>query len=150
MTLYENIGNDLKEAMKSGDTFRRDTLRLVQSALKNTALDKRKEVGALTDEEVIEVLKRLVKQRKDSITQYEAGGRADLAATEQQEIDVIATYLPAEMDDAALQSAVQEALSQAGLTEKKDMGRAMGVAMGATRGQASGERVKAVVESLLQ
>lgn len=150
MTLYETLGNDLKEAMKAGDAFKRDTLRLAQSALKNTALDKRKEVAALTDEEVTEVLKRLVKQRKDSVTQYEAGGRADLAKTEQEEIEVITQYLPAEMDDASLKAAVRAALSEAGLTEKKDMGRAMGVAMGAAKGAASGDRVKAVVESILQ
>lgn len=150
MALHETIGNDLKEAMKAGDTFKRDTLRLAQSALKNTALEKRKDVAALTDEEVMEVLKRLVKQRKDSITQYVAGGRADLAATEQAEIEVINGYLPAEMDDAALQSAVQEALTQAGITEKKDMGKAMGIAMGSVQGAASGDRVKAVVENILQ
>ncbi len=150
MTLYETIGNDLKEAMKAGDTFKRDTLRLAQSALKNTALDKRKDASELGDDEVLEVLKRLVKQRKDSITQYEAGGRADLAEAEQKEINVISNYLPAEMDDASLQAAVTEALSKAGLTEKKDMGKAMGVAMGAAKGSASGDRVKAVVESILQ
>ncbi len=150
MTLQETLGNDLKSAMKSGDTFTRDTLRLVQSAFKNTALDKRKEVALLTDEEVLEVLKRLVKQRKDSITQYEAGGRQDLVETENKEINVIQAYLPAEMDDAALEVAVREALSEAGITEKKDMGRAMGLAMKATQGGASGDRVKSLVESILQ
>lgn len=150
MTLYETLGNDLKEAMKAGETFKRDTLRLVQSALKNTALEKRKEVGALTDDEVMEVLKKLVKQRRDSVTQYEAGGRADLAETEKEEIAIISTYLPAEMDDAALEQAVRAALEASGLTEKKDMGKAMGIAMGATKGGASGDRVKAVVENILQ
>ncbi len=150
MTLYETLGNDLKSAMKAGETFKRDTLRLVQSALKNTALDKRKEVAELSDDEVQEVLKRLVKQRRDSVAQYEAGGRADLAQTEQAEIDIIAGYLPAEMDDAALLKTVTEALAAAGLTEKKDMGKAMGVAMGATKGAASGDRVKAAVENILQ
>lgn len=150
MTLYETIGNDLKEAMKAGDTFKRDTLRLAQSALKNTALDKRKEVVALTDDEVIEVLKRLIKQRKDSITQYEAGGRADLVATEQKEMEIISSYVPAELDDAALEAAVKDALTQAGITESKDMGKAMGVAMGAVKGAASGDRVKEVVGNILQ
>lgn len=150
MELYKKLGDDLKEAMKAGDTFRRDTLRLVQSALKNAALDKRKDPSALTDEEVIEVLKRLVKQRKDSIDQYLAGGRADLAEAEQKEIEVIQVYLPAEMDDEALENTVRTALESAGLTEKKDMGRAMGLAMGAVQGAASGDRVKKVVESILQ
>lgn len=150
MTLYETLGNDLKEAMKAGETFKRDTLRLAQSALKNTALDKRKEVATLTDEEIVEVFKKLVKQRKDSITQYEAGGRADLATAEQKEIDILTQYLPAEMDDVALESAIRGALESASLTEKKDMGKAMGVAMSAVKGQASGDRVKTVVENILQ
>jgi uncharacterized protein len=150
MTLYETLGNDLKEAMKAGETFKRDTLRLAQSALKNTALDKRKEVATLTDEEIVEVFKKLVKQRKDSITQYEAGGRADLATAEQKEIDILTQYLPAEMDDVALESTIRGALESASLTEKKDMGKAMGVAMGAVKGQASGDRVKTVVENILQ
>lgn len=150
MTLYETIGSNLKEAMKAGDTFTRDTLRLAQSALKNTALDKRKDAATLSDDEVIEVLKRLVKQRKDSITQYVAGGRADLAATEQAEIEVIQKYLPAEMDDATLESTIVAALAEVELTQKSDMGKAMGVAMVAVAGAASGDRVKKVVESILQ
>lgn len=150
MALYETLGNDLKEAMKAGETFKRDTLRLVQSALKNTALEKRKDVSDLSDDEVIEVLKRLVKQRKDSIAQYEAGGRADLAAAEQNEIEVVQMYLPAEMDDEALAIVVQEALQKAGLSSKQDMGRAMGVAMGVVQRAASGDRVKKVVENILQ
>jgi uncharacterized protein YqeY len=150
MTLYEQIGENLKEAMKAGDSFVRDTLRLVQSVVKNVAIDKRVAPGELADEEVQEILKRLVKQRKDSITQYEAGGRADLAAGEQKELEVIAGYLPAEMNDEALQKIVQEALVTAGMSSKQDMGKAMGVAMQAVAGRASGDRVKALVAAFLQ
>lgn len=150
MSLYETISNHLKEAMKAGDTLTRDTVRLIQSALKNVALEKRKEVSVMTDEEVVEVLKRLVKQRRDSITQYQAGGRNDLVATEEAEIEVIARYLPSEMDDASLINTVTSALEEAGLHQKNDMGKAMGVAMGSVKGQAGGDRVKKVVESILQ
>lgn len=150
MTLYETISNHLKEAMKAGDTLTRDTIRLIQSALKNVALEKRKEVSVMTDEEVIEVLKRLVKQRRDSITQYQAGGRNDLVANEEAEIEVIAKYLPSEMDDTTLKKTVTSALEGAGLSQKSDMGKAMGIAMGSVKGQASGDRVKKVVESILQ
>jgi uncharacterized protein YqeY len=150
MTLYEQIGENLKAAMKAGDSFVRDTLRLVQSAVKNVAIDKRQAPGELSDEEVTEILKRLVKQRKDSIAQYEAGGRADLAEAEQKEIDVIATYLPAEMGDEELQSLVKAALTEAGMNSKQDMGKAMGKAMQTVAGRASGDRVKTIVESLLQ
>jgi uncharacterized protein YqeY len=122
----------------------------VQSAVKNVAIDKRQAPGELADEEVQEILKRLVKQRKDSITQYEAGGRADLAEGEQKEIDVIAAYLPAEMGDEELQDLVEAALAEAGMTSKQDMGKAMGAVMQKVAGRASGDRVKALVASLLQ
>lgn len=150
MTLYETIGTNLKEAMKAGDSTRRDTLRLVQSGLKNVALEKRKDAAELTNDEVLEVLKRLVKQRKESITQYEAGGRADLAATEAAELEIINGYLPEEMEEAALVAVVTEALAEASFTEKKDMGKAMGTAMVAVAGRTSGDRVKNVVANILQ
>lgn len=149
MNLEQTIAQNLKEAMKAGDTFTRDTLRLAQSAMKNAALEKRKAVTDLTDEEVLEVLKRLVKQRKDSVEQYRQGSREDLAQTEEQEITVLSAYMPAEMDDPTLESTVKTALENASLKEKKDMGKAMGVAMGAVKGAASGDRVKAVVQNIL-
>lgn len=150
MTLYETMSTRLKEAMKAGETDIRDTLRLVQSALKNTALEMRKEVAALTDDEVVTVLKRLVKQRRDSIAQYQSGGREDLAASEQREVEIIEQYLPSEMDDATLENTVRQALQEAGISQKSEMGKAMGVAMNSVQGQASGDRVKKVVESTLE
>ncbi len=150
MTLYEQISDNLKEAMKAGDGFTRDTLRLVQSAVKNVAIDKRLAPGELADDEVQEVLKRLVKQRKDSIAQYEAGGRADLAEGEQKELSVIEKYLPAEMGDEELQKLVADVLTTAGMASKAEMGKAMGVAMAAVAGRASGDRVKQIVAAILQ
>lgn len=150
MTLYEQISNNLKEAMKAGDGFTRDTLRLVQSAVKNVAIDKRLAPGELSDDEVQEVLKRLVKQRRDSIAQYETGGRADLAEGEQKELTVIEAYLPAEMGDEELQQVVSEALAAAGMSSKQEMGKAMGAAMAAVAGRASGDRVKQIVTTILQ
>ncbi len=149
MTVYEQIGADLKEAMKAGDAFRRDVVRLMQSAIKNVAIDKRVTPAEMDDDSVLEVLKRLVKQRKDSIEQYLAGGREDLAATEQQELEVITAYLPAEMDDAMLQQVVTDALATAGFSQKSDMGKAMGAAMQAVAGKASGDRVKQIVGDIL-
>jgi uncharacterized protein YqeY len=149
MTVYEQISADLKEAMKAGDAFRRDVVRLMQSAIKNVAIDKRVTPAEMDDDSVLEVLKRLVKQRKDSIEQYLAGGREDLAATEQQELEVIAAYLPAEMDDATLKQVVTDALAAAGFSQKSDMGKAMGAAMQAVAGKASGDRVKQIVGDIL-
>lgn len=149
MSLYQTLGDDLKQAMKAGDVFRRDTLRLLQSAVKNVAIDKRQAPADLSDTEVEEVIKKLVKQRKDSIAQYQSGNRPDLAAKEQEELDLLATYLPEAMPEAELRALVEEALKESGMTTKDKMGQAMGVVMKKVAGRASGDDVRRVVESLL-
>lgn len=149
MTLFAQIGEDLKTAMKAGDAFRRDTLRLLQSAVKNVAIEKRQAPAELSDTDVEEVIKRLVKQRKDSIAQYQAGNREDLAAKEKEELDFLATYLPEAMPEAELQALVKSALDEAGITTKDKMGQAMGAVMKKVAGRASGDDVRRVVESLL-
>lgn len=149
MSLYATIGEHLKEAMKSGDALRRDTLRMLQSAAKNVAIDKRKPVTELTDAETEDVIRRLVKQRKDSIEQYRAGGREDLASKEESELSLLAAYLPASMPEAELRALVEEALREAGIADKSKMGQAMGVVMKKVAGRASGDDVRKMVESLL-
>ncbi len=149
MALYETVGGDLKQAMKTGDAFRRDTLRLLQSAVKNVAIEKRTAATELSDAEVEDVIKKLVKQRKDSITQYTAGGRSDLAAKEQEELALLAAYLPEALPEAELTVLVKEALFGAGLTTKDKLGQAMGVAMKQVAGRADGDAVRRVVETLL-
>lgn len=149
MALYQNILDELKTAMKEGDALRRDTLRLVQSALKNEAIEKRKPAEELDDAEVQIVLKRMLKQRKDSIEQYEAGGRADLAEHETNEAKLLEAYLPKEMSDVELETVVREALSEAGIVDKAQFGQAMGMAMKAVAGEASGDRVKDMVGKIL-
>lgn len=146
MTLVVTIGEQLKAAMKAGDARRRDTLRLVQSALKNFAIEKRKPLTELSDEEVFDVMKRLVKQRKDSIEQYRAGGREDLVEQESYEIDVLSEYLPAALSDEALGAIVDEALFAMGPLDVSAMGKAMGAVMKAVAGRADGDRVRALVE----
>lgn len=149
MNLYETIGTHLKEAMKSGDTLRRDTLRLLQSAIKNVAIEKRKAPAEFSDDEVEDVLRRLVKQRKDSIEQYRAGNRADLAEKEEAELTLLAAYLPQAMPEEELTVLVTEVLSEAGLTSKTQMGQAMGIAMKQVAGRASGDDVRRIVEDFL-
>lgn len=149
MTLFAQIGEDLKTAMKAGDVFRRDTLRLLQSAVKNVAIEKRQAPADMTDADVEDVIKRLVKQRKDSIAQYQAGNREDLAAKEKEELDLLATYLPEAMPEAELQALVKSALDEAGITTKDKMGQAMGAVMKKVAGRASGDDVRRVVELLL-
>jgi len=149
MGLYQTLGDDLKQAMKAGDVFKRDTLRLLQSAVKNIAIDKRVAPTDLADDEVEDVIKKLVKQHKDSITQYRAGGREDLASQEEQELVLLATYLPAGLPEAELRSLVTAALQESGITTKDKMGQAMGVVMKKIAGRASGDDVRRIVESLL-
>lgn len=149
MSLILQIGEDLKSAMKSGDAFRRDTLRLLQSAVKNVAIDKHQTPALMADNDVLDVIKRLVKQRKDSIAQYQAGNREDLVAQEQAELDLLATYLPEAMPEAELRAIVTEALAEAGISTKDKMGQAMGAVMKKVAGRASGDEVRRVVESLL-
>lgn len=149
MALFQGLSDDLKQAMKAGDVFKRDTLRLLQSAVKNVAIEKRKAASELSDTEVEEVIKRLVKQRKDSIAQYQAGNRADLAEKEEAELKFLSTYLPESLPEAELRALVASALTEAGITTKDKMGQAMGVAMKKVAGRAGGDEVRAVVESLL-
>ena len=149
MTLYETIGSHLKEAMKAGDALKRDTLRLLQSALKNAAIEKREDPSALSDAEVEEVVKRLVKQRKDSIEQYLAGNRKDLAEKEESELALLSAYLPEAMPEAELAVLVGETLQEAGITEKSKMGQAMGIVMKKVAGRASGDDARRIVSEML-
>jgi uncharacterized protein YqeY len=149
MGLYQVLTDDLKQAMKAGDAFRRDTLRLLQSAIKNVAIEKRQAPDELADSDVEQVIKRLTKQRKDSIEQFVAGNRADLAAKEQAELDLLSGYLPEAMPEGELRALVATALTEAGMTAVNQKGQAMGVAMKKVAGRAAGEDVRRIVESLL-
>lgn len=149
MTLYETVNAHLKEAMKSGDTLRRDTLRLFQSALKNVAIEKHKNPDQFSDSEVEDILKRLVKQRKDSIEQFRAGSREDLALKEESELNLLSAYLPQAMGEEDLRALVASALKTAGMTTKTQTGQAMGVVMKQVAGRASGDDVRRIVETLL-
>lgn len=149
MTLIQTIGEQLKSAMKSGDTVTRDTLRLLQSAAKNAAIEKRCVTESLTDEDMQEVIRRMVKQRKDSIEQYRAGKREDLATKEESELNILSAYLPQAMPEAELEVIVKDALIETGMTAQSQLGQAMGVAMKRVAGRAPGDAVRRIVEKLL-
>ncbi|MEI8103588.1 MAG: GatB/YqeY domain-containing protein [Candidatus Moraniibacteriota bacterium] len=150
MTLQEQLREDLKQAMKSGETQKRDVIRFLESAVKNVAIDKRKPATDLTDEEVQEVIKRSVKQRKDSIEQYTTGNRLDLAGKEQEEVEILQAYLPQMMEESAVQKLVEQSLAESGVTEMKDFGKAMGAAMKLVAGRADGTVVKRLLEEALK
>jgi uncharacterized protein len=146
MTLAEKITDNMKTAMKAKDSATLSTLRLLVSALKNKKIDVQHE---LSDAEVQDVVKAQVKQLKDSIESFKAGGREDLAMSTQTEIGVLEQYLPAQMSDEELTKVVKEAVEKSGATSKADMGKVMGAAMAAVAGRADGSRVKEIVGTLL-
>ena len=147
---YGDIMEELKGAMRAGETEKRDTLRLLQSALKNHAIDARTPVEELASAEVEGVIKKLVKQRKDSIAQFQAGGRADLAEQEEKEMAILAAYLPAEMSDEDLMKIIKSAISEGGFSSKADLGKATGAVMKLVGGAASGDRVREMLAGELE
>lgn len=149
MALKQKIFEDLKAAMKAGETGKRDVLRMLDSMIKNVEIEKMKRETGLSDEEVLEVIARAVKQRKDAVAQYEAGGRAELAEKELKEIEILMAYLPEQMSEDAVRAAVAEIIAESGATSKAEMGKVMGQAMGKLKGQADGNLVKKIVEELL-
>ncbi|MEP7162760.1 MAG: GatB/YqeY domain-containing protein [Candidatus Moraniibacteriota bacterium] len=150
MSLISQISEELKTAMKSGDTLKRDTLRMLQSAVKNVAIENRKEAMTMTDAEVQDVVKRLVKQRKDSVLQYRAGGREELAAKEESEIALLSAYLPEMLSEEQTATLVDKILAELGEVTPKDMGRVMGVVMKKAEGKADGGIVRSIVASRLK
>lgn len=150
MSLKARIDQDLKEAMKSGDKNRINTVRAIRAAFLEKEVSIR--VGGkaeLSEEQELEVVMSLAKKRKDSIQQYKDAGRTDLAETEQAELAVIETYLPAQMPDEEIEAAVKEIIARTGATSMKEMGKVMGAAMKELKGKADGGKVQAIVKSAL-
>ncbi len=150
MGLKQKIVEDMKIAMKAGETVKRDTLRMLDSMIKNTEIEKLKKEEGLSDEEVQSVISKAIKQRKDSVEQYRAGGRPELAEKEAKEIEILSAYMPAQMSEEEIRKIVKEALTEIGATSKADIGRAMGPIMGKLKGQADGNVVRKIVEESLQ
>jgi uncharacterized protein YqeY len=147
MSLQEKITADLTAAMKAKDAARLSTLRMVKSTLMNRQIDKG---GELTDEEVTKALQSLVKQRRDSIEQYENAGRSELADKETAEITVIEEYLPQAATAEEISAAVNAAIAETGASSMKDMGTVMKAAMAKLAGKsADGKAVSEAVKSKL-
>jgi uncharacterized protein YqeY len=122
MTLKERITDDMKSAMRAGEKDRLAVVRLILAAIKQREVDER---IALDDAQVLHVLEKMLKQRRDSVTQYEAAKREDLAEQERYEIGVIESYLPAQLSDAELDALVQACIVDAGASSPRDMGKVM-------------------------
>ena len=147
--LKQKIVEDLKEAMKAGNTVKRDTLRMLDSMIKNTEIEKLKKEEGLSDAETQEVIARAIKQRKDAVEQYIAGGRSELAEKENKEIELLLAYMPAQLGEDKIREIIQEVIVATGAVSKADIGKVMGQAMGRLKGQADGNVVKKIAEELL-
>jgi len=145
-TLKTRIQDDVKDAMRSKDKDRLGTLRLITAAIKQKEVDERIE---MEDAAVIAVLEKMIKQRKDSIGQYTQAGRADLAAKEQTELDLIQTYLPEQMSEAELEAIISKAVADTGASSMQDMGKLMGVIKPQVSGKAEMGLVSKLVKSKL-
>ena len=146
MPLKERITEDMKSAMRAGEKERLATIRLILAAIKQREVDER---ISLDDTQVLAVVEKMVKQRKEAITQFEAGGRADLVAKETAEIAILQTYLPARLSDAELDALIAEAITSTGASSVKDMGKVMGVVKAKAQGRADMGAVSARIKQKL-
>ncbi len=146
MTLKERITEDMKTAMRAGEKDRLGTIRMLQAAIKQREVDER---IVLDDPQVLTVIEKMVKQRKESIAQFEQGGRADLAAKEQAEIEQLQAYLPAQLSEAEVEALIREAIAATGAASIKDMGKVMGVVKAKAAGRADMGAVSAKIKAAL-
>ncbi|MFC0401303.1 GatB/YqeY domain-containing protein [Paraburkholderia rhizosphaerae] len=146
MSLKVRINDDMKAAMRARETERLGTIRLLLSAIKQREVDERIE---LDDASVTAVIDKMIKQRKDSISQFEAAGRADLVAKESAELEVLSGYMPAQMSEAEIDAEVQAAVAQTGAAGPQDMGKVMGVLKPKLAGRADMTAVSGKVKAAL-
>ena len=146
MSLKQQLTDDMKAAMKAGEKDRLGVIRLINAAIKQKEVDERVE---LDDAAVLAVLEKMVKQRKDSVSQYEAANREDLAEIERAEIVVIEAYLPAKMGEAEIVAAIQAAIAETGASGPADMGKLMGALKPKLAGQADMGLVSKLVKQQL-
>ena len=136
----------VKEAMKSKDTFRRDTIRLVQSAIKQIEIDTREEVSA---DRALQIIQKEVKKRRDSVAELKQYGRAEQAEEIEQEITILESFLPEQLSADELREITQAAIEKVGAESMKDMGKVMGTVMPQVQGRADGNAVQTIVRELL-
>ena len=146
MTLKERITEDMKAAMRAKESARLSAIRLLLSAMKQREVDERIE---LTDADVLGIIEKMIKQRRESIVQYEKGARADLADAEKFEVGVLSAYLPQQMGEADIAAAVDAAMAETGAKAMPDMGKVMAILKPKLAGRADMGKVSALVKSKL-
>jgi uncharacterized protein YqeY len=145
-TLTEKVRADMTAAMKAQEKERLSVIRMLQSALKNEQIDAGHE---LSDEEAMSVIRKSVKQRQDSIEQYSNAGRNELADKERAEMEILKSYLPAEMSEEELETGLREIVAATGAQSKKDLGKVMKEATARYKGRADGKKIQEIVSRLL-
>jgi len=146
VTLKERLTEDMKSAMKGAEKQRLSTIRMAQAAIKQREVDER---IALDDAQVLAVLEKMIKQRKESIVQFEQGGRADLASQERAEIELLQTYMPAQLSPAELDTLIRDAIAASGAVSVKEMGKVMGIVKSKAAGRADMGAVSARIKAAL-
>jgi uncharacterized protein len=146
LAILDDLNSALKEALKSRDELRLSAIRMIKASLKNKEIEM---MGKLTDEAVLSVLSTMAKQRRESIDQYSAAGRTDLAERESKELEIIQSYLPKQLSADEIDSLIRSAISESGATSATDMGKVMKVLMPRVKGVADGKIINRRVRELL-
>jgi len=146
MGIKERLMEDMKEALRSKDKIRLSTIRMINSLIKNAEIDKR---GKLTEEEIVQLLRKYAKQRKEAIEMYEKGGRQDLVEKEKRELEIVESYLPKELSEEEIRKLVREVIEEVGASSPKDLGKVMKVVMPKVKGRADGSLVNRIVREML-
>jgi len=146
MNLAEQLNEDMKQAMKAGEKFRLSTIRMVRASIKNQEIELRR---PLNDDEVLQVVGRDLKQRRDSLQDFERAGREDLVEQMKGEIEIISQYLPQQLNEEEIKAIVMQTIQETGASSKADMGKLMGALMPKVKGRADGKLVNQLVQQVL-
>ncbi|MFC5405120.1 GatB/YqeY domain-containing protein [Cohnella soli] len=146
MTLADRLNEDMKHAMRNGEKFRLQTIRMVRASIKNQEIELRR---PLDESETLSVLSRELKQRRDSQADFEKGGRDDLVANVKAEIEIIAEYLPRQLTEEEIKAIVVQTMQETGVSSKAELGKLMGALMPKVKGIADGKLVNAIVQQSL-
>ncbi|WP_454964945.1 GatB/YqeY domain-containing protein [Filifactor alocis] len=146
MTLKDRLTNDLKEAMKNKEQVRKSVVTLIRAGIKQCEVDTRQE---LTDEDIISLISKQLKQRKDALVDFEKANRTDLIEQTNQEIAILENYLPEQLDDVGLKEIITKVVEEVGATSMKDMGKVMAKTISLVQGRADGKRINAMVKQIL-
>jgi len=147
MNLNERLNDDMKQAMKSQEKFKLTTIRMIRAAVKNQEIELKR---PLEDDEVLAILSREIKQRKDSLQEFQKAGREDLTANLAAEIDIISVYLPQQLTEEEIKVIVQQTIQETGASSKAEMGKVMSALMPKVKGRADGKLVNQTVQQFLQ